>query len=279
VPAHTYSVYVVPPGSNEQAVGTNYAFRAEQASVSSLNNWSLFSDSGSMRGCGFAAPCYTATAGGSWTNNSFTAQAGTFTAEWDATPSAAGIDAVMGLSNGTQTAFSGFACLVRFNSSSTIDARDGGTYRAASVISYAANAIYHFRLSVNVPSHTYSVYVTPPGSNEQALALNYAFRTEQATVGSLSNYGLIVDSTSGSARVCNFAVSSNTLFQDSFNAPDGLITNEYAHWNSDGINSPDWDMSSGSLFRQSNTAWTGVPDALEPNKYSRQVFRRTATGA
>jgi phage replication-related protein YjqB (UPF0714/DUF867 family) len=269
VPAHTYSVYVTSAGGSEQAIGLNYAFRTEQATVGSLNNWSLFSDAGSMLGCRFAAPCYTATAGGSWTNNSFASQASTFTAEWDATPSANNIDAVVGLSNGAQTSFAGFACLARFNTSGTIDARDGGIYHATSTIAYVPNASYHFRLSVNVPAHTYSVYVTSAGGMEQVVGLGYAFRTEQATVGSLNNYGLIVDSATGSARVCNFAISgSNTLFQDGFTGADGLITNEYAHSNSDGIFSPDWDVTSGSLFRQSNTAWTGLPDSLAPNKYS-----------
>jgi hypothetical protein len=158
---------------------------------------------------------------------------------------------------------------VRFNTSGAIDARDGGTYRASSSIPYAPNTTYHFRLAVNVPAHTYSIYVTPAGGTEQVIGLNYAFRTEQTTVGSLNNYGVIVDSAAGSARVCNFAVSgSNTLFQDTFTGADNLITNEYAHWNRDGINSPDWDVTSGSLFRQSNAAWTGLPDLLEPNKYS-----------
>jgi hypothetical protein len=58
------------------------------------------------------------------------------------------------------------------------------------------------------------------------------------------------------------------LFQDTFTGSDGLITNEYAHWNSDGINSPDWVMTSGSLFRQISTAWTGNPDSCAPDKYS-----------
>src|SRR5205085_10911206 len=153
---------------------------------------------GSMQGCGFGAPCYTATAGAGWLNNSFTTQSSTFTAEWDATPLVVGIDAVMALSNGAQNAFTGFACLVRFNTSGTIDARDGGTYHAASTILYAASTTYHFRLAVNVPAHTYSIYVTPAGGSEQAVGLNYAFRTEQATVSSLNNYGLIVDSATGS---------------------------------------------------------------------------------
>src|SRR5215218_5904594 len=142
VPAHTYSVYVTPSGASEQIVGVSYAFRTEQATVSSLSNWSLFSDVGSMQACGFGAPCYTATAGGSWINNAFTSQSTTFTAEWDATPFANNIDAVVGLSNGSQTTFAGFACLIRFNSLGKIDARDGGVYNSASSISYTANTTY-----------------------------------------------------------------------------------------------------------------------------------------
>jgi hypothetical protein len=208
VPAHTYSVYVTPSGASEQIVGVNYAFRTEQASVSSLGNWSLFSDVGSMQVCGFGAPCYTATAGGGWINNAFTSQTTTFTAEWDATPFANNIDAVVGLSNGSQTTFAGFACLTRFNSLGKIDARDGGIYNSASSISYTANTTYHFRLAVNVPAHTYSIYVTPAGGSEQAVGLNYAFRTEQSTASALNNQGLIVDSTTGSARLCNFVISA-----------------------------------------------------------------------
>jgi len=269
VSSHTYSLYVTPSGGVEKAVGVNYAFRTEQATVSSLNNWSLWGDIGFMQGCGFGAPCYTAPPGGGWINNSFASQSSTFTTEWDATPSAANIDAVVALSNDAQTAFTGFACLIRFNVLGMIDARDGGTYHSAASITYSANTTYHFRLVVNVTAHTYSIYVTPAGGSEQVVGLNYAFRTEQSGVSSLNNYGLIVDSGAGTARLCNFAIDpSNTLFQDTFTGSDGLITNEYAHWNSDGINSPDWDMTSGSLFRQTNTAWTGVPDSCAPDKLS-----------
>lgn len=52
-------------------------------------------------------------------------------------------------------------------------------------------------------------------------------------------------------------------FSDSFNVPDRLITNEYGYWNptsSQAILSNDWEMTSGSLFAQLGTAWTGVPD-------------------
>jgi hypothetical protein len=41
IPNHTYSIYVTPPGGSEITLGSNYAFRAEQASVSALNNWNI----------------------------------------------------------------------------------------------------------------------------------------------------------------------------------------------------------------------------------------------
>jgi|GEM_PF-2290845 len=208
VPAHTYSIYVTPSGGVELTIGLNYAFRTEQATVGSLNNWSLWGDIGAMQGCGFGAPCYTATSGGAWVNNSFSSQSATFTAEWDATPSAANIDAVMALSSGEQTTFTGFACLTRFNLLGMIDARDGGIYHSASSISYAANTTYHFRMAVNVSAHSYSIYVTPTGGSEQVVGLNYAFRTEQSSASSLNNQGLIVDSVTGSDRLCNFVITA-----------------------------------------------------------------------
>ena len=57
---------------------------------------------------------------------------------------------------------------------------------------------------VNVPQHTYSVYVTPESGAEQTLATNYAFRTEQGTVPRLDTWAL--RSWSGSHTVSNFTL-------------------------------------------------------------------------
>jgi hypothetical protein len=48
---HQYSVYVTPPGSLEITLATNYAFRAEQAALSSFNNWATYSEIGSETVC------------------------------------------------------------------------------------------------------------------------------------------------------------------------------------------------------------------------------------
>jgi len=148
--------------------------------------------------------CVTTTAAGAWQNTVFANQTGSFTAEYDATPSASGINAVVGLSNGVQTAYPGFAVITRFNPSGDIDARSGGSYTATSVIPYTGGVKYHFRVVVNIATHTYAAYVTPQGGTEQTISTNLAFRTEQAAVSQLNWVGAF--SEVGSETVCSFTL-------------------------------------------------------------------------
>tara|TARA_R110000868_G_scaffold175724_1_gene412903 strand:+ start:1455 stop:2141 length:687 start_codon:yes stop_codon:yes gene_type:complete len=76
------------------------------------------------------------------------------------------------------------------------------------------------------------------------------------------------------------------LFQDNFQKAE-LITNEFAFWNptnATAVKSPNWDMTSGSLFRLNDRAWSGVPDTVTPNATSSNgtnsaVFRLTTKRA
>jgi len=55
----------------------------------------------------------------------------------------------------------------------------------------------------------------------------------------------------------------SALLREEFAYPDGLVTNEYSTWNSDHADariSSVWEMTSGSLFAQGGTGWTGKPD-------------------
>ena len=124
-----------------------------------------------------------------WSNFSFPTQTTNFTASFDATPSQSGADIVIGLSPTTAAAYTDLAAIVRFNSSNTIDVRNGSAYSADVSVPYSAGTTYHFRMVVNVATDTYSVYVTPQGGSQIELATNYAFRTEQATDTSLSDVG------------------------------------------------------------------------------------------
>jgi hypothetical protein len=68
------------------------------------------------------------------------------------------------------------------------------------------------------------------------------------------------------------ARAQEPLFSDSFSAPDGLITNEYAYWNpgdSTAHRSAGWEMDSGSLFARAGAGWTGpVTDNCDPDRDS-----------
>jgi len=159
---------------------------------------------------GFPAPRCITTVFNSWINTPFANQTGIFTATFDATPSqGVPLDCVMALSSGPKTAFGDFACLVRFfGTSGNIDARNGAAYEAINVIPFSANVKYTFRLVVNVPARTYSIYVTPAGEAEQTVGIDFAFRTTAGAVTNLNNWGVIVDiaDPGGSATVCDFKV-------------------------------------------------------------------------
>ena len=164
------------------------------------------------------SPCVTSFA--SWQNTAMLSPDGTFDVSFDATPSAGNVDAVTGLSAAAALAYSDLAVTARFNSSGSIDAINGGGYAAANTVPYAGGSTYHFRAAVNVPSHTYSLYVTPPGKPETPVALNYAFRTGQGAVTALSNWA--VTAASGSHQTCGLALTNpNDMAAPS--APTALV--------------------------------------------------------
>lgn len=140
-----------------------------------------------------------------WKNVSFDTQTGKFTAQWDVTPNTANGDLLIALSSGPQTTWTGLAAIVRFNTGGTIDARNGSAYAAATNLSYTAGTSYRVKMIVDVPTRTYSAWVTPAGEAETQIASNYAFRTEQQSVSSLNNYVLEAEIGSGSA--CNFSLN------------------------------------------------------------------------
>ena len=191
---HTYSAYVTPNGGTEQLIGSNLGFRTEQASVAQLNNMGAFADAGSETvPSTIGVSALVASTPAVWQNVAFSPQSSGFEAKFDATPNAADMDGVVGLSNGPAGGFTSLASSVRFNNTGTIDARNGGAFASAASIPYTPGSLYHFRLDVNVTNHTYTAYVTPNGGSERLIGSNYAFRTEQANVTQLNNMGSYAD--------------------------------------------------------------------------------------
>src|SRR6266704_2435157 len=141
------------------------------------------------------------TSAGTWRNNSIPSRAGGFEAQFDATPTTANMNGVVGLANGPAADWTNLAAIVRFNPTGTIDARNGGDYAAATAIPYTPGTTYHFRLDVDIASHNYAAYVTPAGATEQLVGSAFAFRTEQSAVSVLNNLG--VYASVGGETVCN----------------------------------------------------------------------------
>jgi hypothetical protein len=199
ISAHTYSAYVTPNGGSQLTIGTNMAFRVEQAAVASLGYLNVIDLNGTYGSGGtFTVSNVTTTSTLSssltsslnWQDEAIPSQSGSFTIQFDAIPNGALINGVMGLSSGVAGAYTDLANILRFNPSGFIDARNGANY-VASIIPYSSGIKYHFQMSINISAHTYSAYVTPAGGSQIAIGTNMAFRVEQAAVASLSYLNIV----------------------------------------------------------------------------------------
>jgi hypothetical protein len=151
--------------------------------------------------------CVTATAGGAWQTRSYPLQEGAFSVEFDATPSASDIDAVIGLSTLPPVEYRALAVVVRFNPDGRIDARNGAVYEAIGAIPYTAGVRYHFRMRVDVKANRYSVFVTLAGGSERPVGVDFSFRHEQEGVSRIQHWGTFTKDGHGSLQVCGFTVS------------------------------------------------------------------------
>ena len=152
--------------------------------------------------------CGPLSAGTGWENGFFPQQSGHFRAEFWAVPFAEGIDAVFGLSNGPADTFNDLAVSVRFNPSGFIDVRKGAAYAADVSVPYRANDHFKANLDVDLGRRLYDVYLGLPDGSFVDLARGYPFRTQQAGVTRLDNFGRIVDGVSGSIYQCSFWAES-----------------------------------------------------------------------
>jgi hypothetical protein len=159
-----------------------------------------------------ATVCTNVSAGSPWWNRSFpsqaASQAGRFHVELTATPSAPNLDAVVGLGRGATSTWSQLAAIVRFNPAGLVDVRAGSTYRADVAYPYYADVTYFIRLDVDLRSRTYSVWLkTVANGSYEPIALDYPFRTEQASIDSLDNAAAYLEpSRPGSLTLCDLTV-------------------------------------------------------------------------
>lgn len=140
-----------------------------------------------------------------WQNQSFASQSNRFAIEFDAIPSEANMDGVIGISQGAAVDYEDLAVIVRFNTAGQIDVRNGDNYTSYVPVSYSAESVCHFRLLVDISSHTYSVHVQVDDNPDVIIGENYSFRTSQSSVSSLDT--LAVTAAVGSHMVSNLTVT------------------------------------------------------------------------
>jgi len=144
---------------------------------------------------------------GTWVSTPLTqVQTSSFRLQFDITPVAAIENGITGLSAAPGAAYTDLAASVRFNPAGMIDARNGGSFFAATAIPYTAGTAYHIILDVNVGAHTYNAYVML-GSAQVAIGTNLAFRTEQASVSSLGYLSALT--VTGSHTICNAVTTTS----------------------------------------------------------------------
>ncbi len=151
-----------------------------------------------------------------WASVAFGPRTAAFTYGFDMAASANNIDAVVGLGGVVPvTGYGDLACIVRFNSSGKIDARNGGGYAALVDFPYSVGNVYSVRMIVDPVAKTYSVTVSVNGGVAVLIAQNYAFRLEQASLASFNNMALI-------AIIGSQAVSNHGPIAEGPQRPQGL---------------------------------------------------------
>ncbi|HYJ10637.1 MAG TPA: hypothetical protein VEX18_16555, partial [Polyangiaceae bacterium] len=147
--------------------------------------------------------CVSADATSGFVNHGLALQGGVFSLSFEATPTTAASDALVGVALGPADAYADLAAIVRFNRDGFIDARSGSSYRALSVIPYSAGVTRRVYISIDLTTRVYSAWV-----DDQQLASDFAFRSEQASALALDSLALKVDE-GGALSVCNIDLYTN----------------------------------------------------------------------
>jgi len=230
-----YSVWVTPEGGTEIQLANAYTFRTAQVGVDSLKHWGLFYDDAT--GFPLVTNVYISysPAGGDWVHTNITslnmALTDSFTVEMDVEPSILALDGGIGIcKTNNPTTWNDYACMVQFATDNFIKVRNGGTYAKDADVIYEPFKVYHVKISGDILTSTYSVWITPPDSAETLIADNYQFRTAQIGVDSLRNWGAFYNTRIGAAKAYNVYVTHKLPQQWVFtnNHPLGVfLTNTF----------------------------------------------------
>lgn len=212
---HRYTASIRGPDDGDFVpLGTDLAFRSEQATLSRVANIAGIIDSstGTLSTSDMLVyPDICATASPGWAGMAFgDPQSGALVgAQFDAMATAptgsSTVDAVAGLAAAQAHGFADLAAIVRFNPDGYLDARDGDTYRASAAVPYTPGNWYRFQFFIDHAHHYYQAFVSPTYDEtapQIELAHAFAFRTEQTAIATFANVSSFVDS-AGALETCN----------------------------------------------------------------------------
>jgi hypothetical protein len=114
-----------------------------------------------------------------------------------------------------------------------------------------------------ISGFTTQTIIVPTIAEGLRLRVKVTATASTGTASATSHSTMIIGPATSTTATTSGPAPGTTLFQDNFEYPEGLITNEYSYWNPtspDATLSPVWQMTSGSLFDQAGTGWTGIPD-------------------
>ena len=212
--AKTYSVYVTPKDGTESTIAENYAFRTDAPPMDDVGQLSF----GSAFDGAFAINNHhiiqwiSKQAFGESLHNLVGNNTGTITITFDFIAVDKTQDLTIGYAD-SSTTVDGWSKMPMIISNEIgledvyFTVRNAGNYEHVNLVPIKNGEIYHFRIVSDLTAKTYSVYVTPKGGTEIAVAENYAFRTDAPLmddVGQLSFESAFDDS---------FYMMNHTVFQ------------------------------------------------------------------
>ena len=226
VTTHKYDVYIAPKLGSTIQLAANYNFRSEQANVKRLNRYVIRAEESSHNIKDFTIGELSdwresQQSRAEFDNYVIPTQTDQFTLEFDMRANTSNMNGVTGLANSAThcDAYSDLACIVRFNPDGYIDVRNGSSYTSDVQISYADADEFHVRMTVDIATKKYSVFVTPVRGTEIALAEKYDFRSDQSNVGKLDRYVLMAQVPSHNVK--NVVVRTETAVRaEQSNSPD-----------------------------------------------------------
>ncbi len=213
--AHTYSVFVTPPGGSRTQIATNYAFRTSAPSTNDIGQMFVVAAQTyqliKVENLKISAK-YDSYNTATWTSNGInlgSTNTGTRTVNFDVAPTASGIDASIQYvdTTGTVSSFNNLAMAIRFNPSGYFDVRNGGSWTKAATVNFTGGNVYHVRMVTNLTNSTYSVWITPYGGSETQIASNYAFRTGCLATNDLGRMYLISEASNGLFSLFNHVIT------------------------------------------------------------------------